>query len=190
MMLTITHDAVAGTLIEGTARGDGTTVVLKARGWRWGRSIGCWYVPMSRDREPKTAIIEATAAGLREVGHTVEVVVSEQLRSPAEVEADKVARQDDREAALAERADRKHAAATVAEQWARELADMVPFGQPEKKIGRGSRRDIRGFDKWTLWVPATGRRLSYDATPTPKTGCPMLCSAGPATIPSRLPTPR
>lgn len=102
-------------------------MVLKARGWRWGRSIGCWYV--------------------REVGHTVEVVVSEQLRSPAEVEveADKVARQDDREAALAERPDRKHAAATVAEQRARELADMVPFGQPEKKLGRGSRRDTRGF---------------------------------------------
>jgi len=68
--------------------------------------------------------------GVREAGHTVEVVVSEQLRSPAEVEADKVARQDDRAAALAERADRKHATAAAAEQRACELADMVPFGQP------------------------------------------------------------
>ena len=39
-MLTITHTPEAGTLIEGTSRGDGTAEILKASGWRWGRSIG------------------------------------------------------------------------------------------------------------------------------------------------------
>ena len=48
-MLTITHTAAEGTLIEGTSRADGTNHILKACGWRWSRNLGAWYVPASRD---------------------------------------------------------------------------------------------------------------------------------------------
>jgi len=48
--LTITHTHADGTLIDGTTKGDGTAGILKARGWRWWRDRGTWYVPRSRDR--------------------------------------------------------------------------------------------------------------------------------------------
>ncbi len=41
-MLTISHSAVDGTLIDGTSRGDGSGEVLRAHGWRWFRSIAMW----------------------------------------------------------------------------------------------------------------------------------------------------
>nr|WP_051876645.1 DUF3560 domain-containing protein [Cellulosimicrobium sp. MM] len=50
-MLTITHTREAGTLIDGTERGDGTNVVSRHR-WR-SRNLGTWYVPQSRDRAAK-----------------------------------------------------------------------------------------------------------------------------------------
>ena len=43
--LTIPHTSAEGTLIDGTARGDDSAPVLKANGWRWGRSLGCWFHP-------------------------------------------------------------------------------------------------------------------------------------------------
>lgn len=64
-MLTITHTHIAGTLIEGLSRGDGTGEVLKACGWRWGRSIGAWFVPQSRDRLPKAHVIQRTTSAPR-----------------------------------------------------------------------------------------------------------------------------
>ena len=48
-MLTITHTHEAGTLIEGTTRDDGSSAILKANGWRWGRSIAQWYLPHTRE---------------------------------------------------------------------------------------------------------------------------------------------
>ena len=61
-MLSITHTHEAGTIIEGTAKGDGSAAILKANRWRWGRSIDAWYVPNSRDRLPQHHIITRTAA--------------------------------------------------------------------------------------------------------------------------------
>ena len=45
MTLTIEHTEAEGTLLLGTSRGDGSAEVVKALGWRWGRSIGLWFVP-------------------------------------------------------------------------------------------------------------------------------------------------
>ncbi|MFB7800858.1 DUF3560 domain-containing protein [Isoptericola sp. NPDC056134] len=145
-MLTITHTHEAGTLIDGTARGDGTADVLKAQRWRWSRNLGAWYIPRSRDQHAKTRQIDATAAALRAAGHDVEVTIDNTARPTADVEADKIARQADRAGALAAKAERRREEETAA--WARHHSDverLPPEGEPVK-IGHHSegrhRRDI------------------------------------------------
>mgnify|MGYP001793418424 CR=1 FL=1 len=67
-MTIITHSREAGTLIEGTAKGDGSNIILKASGWCWSRNLGTWYVPNSRDRGARGHIINGTAEQLRAAG--------------------------------------------------------------------------------------------------------------------------
>ena len=67
MTLTIEHTEAEGTLLHGTSRGDGSAEVVKRLGWRWGRSIGMWFVPRSRDAAPKRPLIEQTADQLRRI---------------------------------------------------------------------------------------------------------------------------
>lgn len=141
--LTITHTHEAGTMIEGTARGDGTAAILKASGWRWGRSIGAWYVPNSRDRRPQEGKIARTAEALRGAGFAVELEVSHEVRTTAEIEAGKIARQADRVTALEAKADRKAAAAGAA--WDRERAavDRLPDNGQPILVGHYSERTHR-----------------------------------------------
>lgn len=137
-MLTITHTPEAGTLIEGTSRGDGTAEILKASGWRWGRSISAWYVPQSRDRLPKWWSINRAATALREVGHEVTVEVEETFRPTAEAEAATIDRQAARVDALDTKADRLAADADTAEAAARRAFDRLPEGGEPIKIGHHS----------------------------------------------------
>lgn len=137
-MLTITHTHEAGTIIEGTAKGDGTAEILKANRWRWGRSIGAWYIPQSRDRISKTWVIEPTVAALRAAGFTVENDICDELRSAAEVEAGRIERQEERAAALSAKADRRQAAADAADaNLSRRMGQLPPMGEPVK-IGHHS----------------------------------------------------
>ena len=137
-MLTITHNHEAGTLIEGTSRGDGTAEALKANGWRWGRSIGAWFVPQSRDRLPKAHVIARTAAALEAAGFEVAQQIDTTTRSTAEVEAGKIARQAERVDALDTKADR--AAATADAHWAKHERDVaaLPHGGEPIKVGHHS----------------------------------------------------
>ncbi len=143
-MLTITHTHEAGTIIEGTAKGDGSAAILKANRWRWGRSIGAWYVPNSRDRLPQDRIITSTAAALTAAGFELATLqIDRTTRSTAEVEAAKIERQADRVAALEAKAERK---ATTADQlWEkheRDVARLPEFGEPIK-IGHHSEQRHR-----------------------------------------------
>jgi hypothetical protein len=126
-------------LIDGTSRGDGSAEVLKAvvnpytgraGAWRWSRNLGSWYVARSRDTRANTALIDATKVTLEAAGFTVAVEIDDTYRSAAEVEADAVARQEGRVAALGAKAERTAAVADVAEQRARDLAERMPLGQP------------------------------------------------------------
>ncbi|MFJ6419330.1 DUF3560 domain-containing protein [Paeniglutamicibacter sp. NPDC091659] len=146
--LTINHTHEAGTLIEGTAKGDGSAEILKANGWRWGRSIAAWFVPMSRDRMPKHYKIEGTAAALRAAGFEVETEIDESTRSTAEVEAGKIERQAQRVEALEAKAQRKSNAADEAEHRAKAAGDALPWGGEPIKIGHHSeRRHRNAIDK-------------------------------------------
>lgn len=133
MNITITHTAETGSLLDGTARGDGSAEIIKLAGWRWGRSISCWYLPRSRDRAPRTRDIELTAQRLREAGFTVDVEIDATYRDTATVEAALADRQHDRADALAAKAERKDQAAdAAAERAQRAHESLPPMGEPIK----------------------------------------------------------
>jgi len=145
--LNITHAHEAGTLIDGTTRGDGTADVLKASGWRWGLSIAAWYVPNSRDHLPSTWKIGRTVTALREAGFEVTTELSTEHRPTAEVEAGKIARQADRVDALDARADRKGAADDAAWQRAEGALGRLPEGGEPIHVGHHSEARHRGAIK-------------------------------------------
>lgn len=136
--LTITHTPEDGTLIEGTSKGDGSAEALKANGWRWSRGLGAWFVPRSRDVAPKRHVITATVSALEAAGFTVALEVDERQRTAAEVEADKIARQEGRTERLERKAERTAAAADAAHQRADRDGDRLPPGGEPIKVGHHS----------------------------------------------------
>jgi Domain of unknown function (DUF3560) len=147
--LTIRHTSAGGTLIEGTARGDGSAEVLRAAGWKWGRSISCWYLPHSRDRAPRLLDIERAAAQLRAAGFAVAVDVDATPRPQVQAEAERAERMDERAAALHGKAERLEAEATARYAAAREIGERMQ-GEPIH-VGHHSERrhraDIRRHDQ-------------------------------------------
>ncbi len=130
--LKLTHSAAEGTLLRDTTRGDASRDVLRGmyEGWDWGRSIGCWYIRHSRDREPNQRVIDLTAERLRAAGFEVEVEVDATLRPTAEVEADRAARMEARADRLDERAQRLQGQSAARRASADAVFDAIPFGQP------------------------------------------------------------
>lgn len=150
-MITVTHNAAEGSLVHGTARGDGTADVLTGNGWRWSRTIGAWYLPSSRDRLPRLDVLTRTVHALRAAGHdTADPEVDTTPRPTAEIERDRQQRQQARSQRLAQRADRAADAAQAAAARGREIASRIPFGQPIL-IGHHSerrhRRDLATIDR-------------------------------------------
>lgn len=137
-MLEITHTVAEGSLLEGTSRGDGSAEVVKPLGWRWGRSIGCWYLPRSRDRRADAGRVEACRSALVDAGFEVEVRVDDTMPGTAELEQGKIERQQRRVDALAARSATAERAAQAADAAARAAFDRLPpVGEPIK-IGHHS----------------------------------------------------
>lgn len=143
MSIDIVHTAAEGTLVHGTARGDGTNTILKAAGFRWFRTLGVWGIAGSRDRQANRYKIERAADALRAAGHTVTVDIDDTHRPTAEAEADRTQRQEMRVEALTAKADRKTAAADAAWETERHAVEALPpDGQPIL-IGHHSERRHR-----------------------------------------------
>lgn len=186
--LTIKHNRERGTYIEGTARGDGTNEILKAHGWRWGRSISVWFVPHSRDREMKTHVVNPTKAALEAARHIVTIERDETPRTAEEVEADAAARAARRAEYLEAKAQRRAAAAEKAHQDSDRAAAQLPPAESRSRWDTTA-RDATATP-WTArtrkWVKpsrptATPRKPS--ATPVPQPRPPQ-----PATQYARWPT--
>jgi hypothetical protein len=147
-MLTITHTHAAGTILEGTERGDGTGQIAKAHRLRWSRHLGAWYIPRSRDRWASHRRIDALAAALRTAGHEVTVTIDNTARATEQVEADATHRAAARADALAAKADRK--AADAAAAWERHeaaVAQVPPGGEPVKIGHHSEHRHRRAISK-------------------------------------------
>jgi hypothetical protein len=132
-MITISHTHADGTLIEGSAKGDGVYELLKGLGnnWRYFPGIRQIGLGQSRDRVADTWKIGRAAEALRAAGHEVTVEVDESdRRDVAEIEAERAERAEARAERLGERADRTSAAANADYARARQMAEAIPFGQP------------------------------------------------------------
>lgn len=148
MTITIRHTHADGTLVEGTSKGDGTNAILKANGFRWFRTLSLWGIAGSRDRQPNDYKINRAAHALREAGHTVAVDIDRTHRPAADAEADRLARQDDRVAALDAKAQRKKNDAEAA--WEKDraaTAALPPGGEPIKVGHHSERRHRNAIDK-------------------------------------------
>ena len=128
--MTIEHTEAEGTLLHGTSRGDGSAEVVKRLGWRWGRSIGMWFVPRSRDAAPKRPLIEQTADQLRTAGFEVEVSIDTTTGDREQAEKRRAERSQARVGRLEDRAAREQAKADQRYAASRRIADGIPFGQP------------------------------------------------------------
>lgn len=150
MDLTLTHTAADGTILEGTNRGDDAGRILRGRGWRFSRAITAWYIPYSRDRDPKQHLIDTTVEALQAAGFVVDVSVDDARRPMTEVEDDRIAREAARADHLAHYADRKQQTADEKEiQAFAALQRVPPMGEPIK-VGHHSegshRASIRKAD--------------------------------------------
>lgn len=154
--LTITHTPAEGTLVHGTAKGDGAADILKARRFRWGRSIGCWYLPHSRDKvHADTYRIDAAQAALEDAGFTVTVDIGhDDRRDVADREHDRAERADARAERHDRHADRAAENALGRYEQAHSMAQAIPLGQPilvghhsEKRDRAYRDRMHRQFDK-------------------------------------------
>lgn len=162
--LTITHTRAEGTLIEGTARGDGSAEILKVHRWRWSRNLRMWYVPKSRDHAAKTYFINGAAEALRAAGFEVEVSIDDQFRTTAEVEADRAERQEDRVAALHAKANRRAGQATAADTAAARAHEALPpMGEPIKVGHHSEGRHRRALDRaWSTMGKAVEAHKSAE----------------------------
>jgi hypothetical protein len=131
-MIRIEHTHADGTLVHGTARGDGSRDVLREFGLRWGRSLGCWFVPQSRDRDARTGYrgLEVLKDALEGAGFTVELSIDNTRRATADVQADRLERAADRAEALDDRAARLAREAAGHSDRAHAATAQIPFGQP------------------------------------------------------------
>ncbi|HEV8653139.1 MAG TPA: DUF3560 domain-containing protein [Actinomycetes bacterium] len=141
-MITITHTRPEGTIVEGTARGDGSAPILKTAGFRWAPGIRAWIIQQSRDRAAKTWRIDQAAKQLRAAGFQVEVSIDETPRAFAEAEAEREARAEQRADTYADRAERAESAAAAAFQRFHDILEPIPPGQPIL-IGHHSERGHR-----------------------------------------------
>jgi hypothetical protein len=147
MTVTIEYTAAGGTVLLGTAKGDGAAEALREAGcrWRWSRSIGhagAWYIPHSRDRTPNLRLVEQAAGGLRAAGFSVAVQIDAAPRVMDEAEADRAERMDGRADRLTDRAQRRLAESDARFDAFQSLGAGIPFGQPIL-VGHHSERRAR-----------------------------------------------
>lgn len=135
--ITITHTPAEGTLAEGTDKGDGAAPILKRYGFRWGRSIGCFYIQHSRDRAPRLVAIDAAAKELRADGHTVTVEIDGTVRDTETVKTAKHERLEDRRTALAAKGEKLTAQSAALHRASDAMVEHIPMGQPVFPGARG-----------------------------------------------------
>ena len=163
-MITITHTHADGTLIEGSAKGDGVFEILRGLGatWRYFPSLRKIGLGQSRDKAADTYRIKRAAEALRAAGHEVTVEIDEsQRRDMAMIEADRAQRAEARAERYSERAERVSSQAAADYARARQMAEAIPFGQPmmpdhhsygrdvsyRRRMGRTYDRAFQGMDE-------------------------------------------
>lgn len=164
-MITIRHTRAAGTLIEGSRKGDGVFQIVRNHGFRYFPSLRQLGIQQSRDRAAQTWKINPAAEALRAAGFEVEIVINEDdRRSFAEAEADREQRSEDRAERYEERADRAQTGSDALRAQAKQRRDSIPLGQLMMPDHHSYNRD-RNFRERTHRIEgkaiAEGERAEY-----------------------------
>jgi len=135
----IVHTRRDGTLVKGTQRGDQSAGVLKLRSYgpsgsltfRFSRTLDCWYLPHSLDRQAHRPSLELLAERLRAAGFDVTTRIDEdERRAFAQAEQERADRAEDRAERFAGYADSAAGKSEDLRSRARAMADRIPPGQP------------------------------------------------------------
>jgi len=181
-VITIEHTHADGTLLHGTARGDGTGAVIKPLrdGWRFSRNIGtdgAWYLPHSRDRRADRSVIDRLAAALRNAGYEVEVTIDDAPRAAADIEADRAERVAGRVDRYGELADARHTSGGARLAHVQQRRSHLAPGQPVisqryanflQRLNRtegSARAEIATGDHWQGRAEAAASTQSYRHDP-------------------------
>lgn len=144
--ITISHTPADGTVVDGDVRPHHP--ILKELGYRYSRNVG-WYIRGSRDRRPRTDLIERAAEQLRAVGFEVVVEIDDGFRATAEREEARDDRAEARQDGLETKAEKKLGERDAAWSEADRMIKMMN-GQPIL-IGHHSekrhRKDIARTDQ-------------------------------------------
>lgn len=164
-MITIRHTRAAGTLIEGSTKGDGVYEIVRPHGFHYFPSLQQIGIRRSRDRAAKKWEINAATNALRAAGFEVEIVIDEDdRRTFAEAEQDRYDRAEDRAERLQERACRAANTSQGLRDEAKRRRDAIPFGQPIL-VGHHSKGRDRRFRDRTHRMEgkaiAEGKRAAY-----------------------------
>ncbi|MFH9467102.1 DUF3560 domain-containing protein [Streptomyces clavifer] len=139
MTIEITHTRRAGTLIEGTSRGDGSAEILRLREYgrtqcqpfRWSRNLDCWYLPHSRDHATYTPSLELLAQRLRDAGFEVTLTIDNaDRRSFSEAEKEREEKAEGRAERFGGYADTAARTSEAARKSSHEISERFAFGQP------------------------------------------------------------
>ncbi|MFD5253086.1 DUF3560 domain-containing protein [Streptomyces bobili] len=139
MTIEITHTRRAGTLIEGTSRGDGSAEILRLREYgrtqrqpfRWSRNLDCWYLPHSRDHATYTPSLELLAQRLRDKGFEVTLTIDNaDRRSFSEAEEEREEKAEGRAERFGGYADTAARNSEAAWKSSHEISERFAFGQP------------------------------------------------------------
>lgn len=161
----ITHTPAEGTLTDGTEKGDGAGDILRPYGFRWGYSIGCYFMRNSRDRAPRLVAIETAAAELRKAGHTVTVEIDNGVRDSATVKADKHERLEDRRTALTAKGEKLTAQSAALHASSDAMVEHLPLGQPVFPGARG--RAHRNLLERSVTTAIKGSQAASEAAQMP-----------------------
>ena len=181
-MITIRHTHEAGTIVEGSTRGDGVYEIARANGFTYRRTVGI-FIMGSRDRVARRWQINAAAEALRVAGHEVEVAIDDTPRDRGTVLADQAERLDGRRERLDARAERWEGKAEASRAASDRLTENIPFGQPilvghhsEKRHRRTLERaqnlmfrsvdEQRAADELGRRAAAVGTNLDHSARPS------------------------
>ncbi len=145
--LSIEHTDAEGTVLYGTARGDGSAEILKVCRWRWGRSIAAWYIPRSRDHAPMRALIASTVEELEGSGFSVAVSIDATPGDQEDAEQRRAERGLARAERLQIRAERHEGTAQEHDVQAHRISDGIPMGQPILMGHHSQRRHERDLER-------------------------------------------
>lgn len=163
--ITITHTPAEGTLADGTEKGDGALPILKRYGFRWGRSIGCFYIQHSRDRAPRLVAIDTAAKELRAAGHTVTVEIDGTVRDTETVKAAQHERLEDRRTALTAKGEKLTARSEALHKSSDAMVEHLPLGQPVFPGRRG--RAHRNLLERSVTTAINGALTAQEAAQMP-----------------------